>query len=284
MKFVSDYAKNKALRDSLNTLSNNIFGVTVLKPTDIHYVPFSFLDEGRIVANVSVGTFHQYINGIEQNAYMIQTVCTLPDYRRRGLIKRLFKKVDEYINARNGISFLLANRKLEEFYRQFNFSSIEFADHFEGAAPGVILSSSRTVKVDFQSPDEKLQLAECVRLRSPVSNVYGDIKQNWLFLWYCDRFFGNDIYYITDLDVYVIYKIEGDCLTLFDIIGKTVPDIEVLFPFIGTEDIQKIRYFFTPDKLSPEFRAVTNEEDYLFIRGNFQLPASIFTIPMLARG
>ena len=108
MKFVTAYANDKSLRDSLNKLSNEIFGITVLKEDSVYYMPFSFVEDGKTVANVSVGTFHQYINGKKQVAYMIQTVCTLPDYRRKGLIKRLFQHVDEYIHARNGIAFLLA--------------------------------------------------------------------------------------------------------------------------------------------------------------------------------
>jgi len=284
MKFVTDYAKDKGLRDSLNELSNEIFGITVLKEDDVHYVPFSFVEDSKTVANVSVGRFHQYINGKRQVAYMIQTVCTLPDYRRQGLIRRLFQHVDEYINAQNGVAFLLANRNLEDFYRQFGFTPVQFASHFEEVPPDVPIRSDGTTKVNLQNPDERKRFREYIRQRGSVSDVYGDIEQDWLFLWYCDHFFGNDIYYILELDVYTVCKSTGECLEIFDVVGQTIPKIEALYSNIGTDSIQKIKYYFTPDKTGSSYKAVIDEQDYFFTRGQFELPAGTFTVPMLARG
>ncbi|MGH1364202.1 MAG: GNAT family N-acetyltransferase [Calditrichia bacterium] len=284
MRFVTNYASDTVLRDSLNKLSLKIFGFTVLKENDLHYMPFSFVDNGKIVANVSVGTFHQCINGKKQIAYMVQTVCTMPDYRKQGLIRRLFQQVDSYINAQNGSAFLLANRNLADFYQQFNFMPIEMAGHFEASPPITVFHPSQVSNVDIRRASDASRLAEYVRRRTSISNVYGDIEQNWLFLWYCDNLFKNDIYYIAELDVFVIYKIEGQFLKLFDIVGKVIPTIEKLYPYIATEAVQKIKYYFTPDKLSSGYMAVVNKEDYLFTRGNFELPKGVFTVPMLARG
>lgn len=285
MEIVTNYAKDHELRDSLNQFSQDIFGISVLKEDDVHYVPFSWVKDGKVIANVSVGTFHQIINGKKQIAHMIQTVGTLPEYRKQGLIRGLFEQVDQYIAEQGGKSFFWASQQMVEFYRQFGYRASDLVGHFEELPPSIDAFRPDSVeRVDLKDPEARGKLAQALGQRTPVSNVYGDIELGWLFLWYCDQVFGEDVYYIPQLGVYVVYKLEGQDLVLFDVVGKSLPNISELFSYIGDPSIEKIKYIFTPDLIGQAPTAHPDDENMFFTRGSFESPDSEFTIPMMARG
>ena len=56
------------------------------------YIPFSYIDGDKVVANVSVNVLNLVINGEKKDAIQIGTVMTHPDYRKRGLSASLLKK------------------------------------------------------------------------------------------------------------------------------------------------------------------------------------------------
>ena len=51
------------------------------------YIPYSFMEEGKIIANVSANKMTFLQNGVERNYIQIGTVMTDEAYRRQGLAK-----------------------------------------------------------------------------------------------------------------------------------------------------------------------------------------------------
>lgn len=284
MNFVKDYAQDPTLRDSLNQLSKTIFGIKVLKQDSVNYVPFSFEKDGHIIANISVGTCHQIIAGQQQVAHIIQTVQTLPEYRNKGLIRHLFTHAHDYIEQHSGKSFLLAKRELANFYRQFGYTPVQIVDHFDIQMPFVNVVQKTAYKVNLNNTEAKANMAQSIHSRAPLSQIYGDVALDWLVFWYCEHIFSDDIYYVKALDVYVICQLQDDVLHIFDIIGKEIPSLAELVPYLCASAVRHIQCYFSPDKVSSSYTAVQDEETYFFFRGKLAIPQTNFAVPMTARG
>jgi hypothetical protein len=120
--------------------------------------------------------------------------------------------------------------------------------------------------------------------RTPVSNVLGVLETSALFI--TNELFNNSswqrIYYAEDLDCVIAFEVSDGILRLYDIVAREIPPLEVIASRIHV-DFNRIEIHFVPDLLDvpalPVKRYVENE--YLMVRGPFELEHQLFTIPPL---
>ncbi|MBV7504031.1 GNAT family N-acetyltransferase [Bacillus sp. sid0103] len=98
LSFIKNYQDNKGLRGSFNQLALNTFGIEFENWYQNgywteKYMPYSFVDHNQVVANVSVNLLNLVINAEEKQAIQIGTVMTHPNYRNKGLSRRLIEMV-----------------------------------------------------------------------------------------------------------------------------------------------------------------------------------------------
>ena len=85
------------------------------------YFPYSYMDEGRIVSNVSANRMKFMQNGSIRYYVQIGTVMTDENYRRQGLAAKLMKHViEEYEQECDGI-YLFGNLSALGFYQKLGF-------------------------------------------------------------------------------------------------------------------------------------------------------------------
>jgi len=283
-EFVSHYADEADLRNSLNELTQTEWGISVLNQGDVDYVPFSMVKDGKVVANICVGTFDLVIDGSLRKANLIQTVLTHPDFRRKGLIRDLFRHVKPYIESCSGLTFFPAARDKKGFYRQFGYIPNEFSEFFLVDKPNGLTPNSGLEKIDYHNPEQRSELEKAVELRDSVSDVLGYRNTNWLFYWYCSNFHHNHIYYIEALQAYVLYRIEDRVLVLLDIVAREIPSFDTLVSYLPLEKFNRVKIMFCPDKLNVDCEAVLNEVDYFYTCNDFPLPSVDFCMPETLRG
>ncbi|MEW4225772.1 GNAT family N-acetyltransferase [Rossellomorea marisflavi] len=128
MELSKNVRENKNLRDSFNQLAEDTFGIHFEQWHERgywteKYVPFSFVEGDRVIANVSVNLIDFTIEGEEKKAIQIGTVMTHPDYRNRGLSTDLLKSVLAQYRNQVDFVYLFANQNVLEFYPKFGFQA-----------------------------------------------------------------------------------------------------------------------------------------------------------------
>ncbi|NGY75654.1 GNAT family N-acetyltransferase [Bacillus megaterium] len=130
MSFIKDYKDNHILRKSYCELANNIFGIDFNEYYEKgfwsnKYVPFSYVYENQVIANVSVNILDLIVRGEKKKALQIGTVMTDLNYRKQGLATDLMNKVlDDYRDSYD-FMYLFANKNVLDFYPKFGFSVVE---------------------------------------------------------------------------------------------------------------------------------------------------------------
>ncbi|WP_019850852.1 GNAT family N-acetyltransferase [Desulfitobacterium sp. PCE1] len=100
MKFIltSNIKDNDTLRHSYNSLAEKTFGLSFEEFyqngywTD-KYIPYSLVDNGKVIANASVSIIKFLHYGQEKLCLQIGTVMTDIDYRNQGLSRYLIETI-----------------------------------------------------------------------------------------------------------------------------------------------------------------------------------------------
>lgn len=269
--FMKNYKNNEVLRKSFFELAVNTFEINF---EDWYqqgywgerYIPNSYVDGNQVIANVSVNILELIIHGEKKKAIQIGTVMTHPDYRGNGLSTRLMNKVLEEYENKYDYMYLFANESVLDFYPKFGFKPVE--EH--------LFSINYTAK---KSPEpaniRKLNVtnAEDLRLihrfaseRLPVSQHFATHHAQGIFMFYCLNVFSDDIYYLENENVIVIYQKEDNRIELFDIVSLNEMNMNDILDKIADDDTEKIAFHFTPDVTDHIVLKSTITNEGLFVR------------------
>ena len=277
-EFVKDYRDKDSLRDSFNCLAEETFGLNFEHWYQAgfwsdDYNPHSVVDcdTGRIVANVSVNRMEFLVNGRKKLFIQLGTVMTDKAYRGQGLSRRLMEWVlEEWEEKADGI-YLFANDTVLDFYPKFGFSRAEEYQHVRRmenpAARDLTAEQSKccACKVSLETVSDWQDFA--ARVSTYRTQGSFAVNNRGLLMFYATSFMKDCIYYLEELDAYVIAELDGDVLILHDIYarGKTSP--EEASAFFGTE-IRKLVLGFTPEETADYDCLLYREEDTtLFVKG-----------------
>ena len=130
MEFIYNYMRDDKSRHMLNNLTEKVFGFDFEGWVtggffEGDYIPYSFVDGGKMVSNVSANIMKFMQNGTERNYIQIGTVMTDLDYRKQGLAAKLINKVtEEYAPKCDGI-YLFGNLDALGFYQKMGFKIVQ---------------------------------------------------------------------------------------------------------------------------------------------------------------
>ena len=105
---------DSSLRQELNDLTQETFGFDFESWVtngyyEGDYIPYSFEEDGRLIANVSVNRMEFIQNGQEKLYIQLGTVMTREECRKQGYARKLMEKVmAEYAGKCDGL-YLFAN-------------------------------------------------------------------------------------------------------------------------------------------------------------------------------
>lgn len=249
------------------------------------YIPYCIVQEGRVVANVSVNLMHFAGEGKEYRFIQLGTVMTDPAYRSRGLSRRLMEEIDRDWAQWADAFYLFANDTVLDFYPRFGYRKAEEADyilHIDGsgslaaplrdagadipAASSAGRPDAAAVRVPMQTAADRAVLERAVR-RSCVCGRF-DMRDNAeLVLFTVPSFMQENVYYIAAYDAYVIAEQEEDTLCLHHIFSPAPLDPREAAGAFGGQ-IRRLTLGFTPADRSGYTHGIVQEEDTtLFIRG-----------------
>ena len=268
MRIESDYRENEVLRNSFNELAGKTFGLNFegwyrngfWKD---NYNPYSVIEDGKVVSNISVNACNMNYKGNVVRLIQLGTIMTDPDYRGRGYSRALMERIlEDYRDKVDGI-YLFANDSVLDFYPKFGFrvrKEYQYSKQVvnEGDCTACLLSMS-----DQKDWDKMVQILGNTRQNSAMYMV----DNSGLYMFYLSQFMRENTFYIEECDSYVIAEVEDDTLILHAILGKAVPD-QVIAAF--GKDIEQVILGFTPlDAGGFEKNELVEEDTTLFVQGRF---------------
>ncbi|PFV82908.1 GNAT family N-acetyltransferase [Bacillus sp. AFS059628] len=285
-ELVSDYRNNESLKESFNALAMKTFeldfrGWYNRGYWNDKYIPYSFVDEGKVISNASVNKMSIIIDGKMYKGIQIGTVMTDENYRNKGLAKQLMQHImKEYENTYD-FMYLFANDTVLDFYPKFGFTRLHESEFSLDLAKSSI-QRSIDAKVKQLTIENDLALIEKFAKNRHVNSMILDVENNEsLLMFYFTLVFYEAIFYVEDLETIVLMEEEEDTLHIFDIILLNEPDVEAVLASIVKETTKKVIFNFTPG-FSIEGMTATimpNDDDALFVltkesllKGNFMFP------------
>ena len=248
MELVSNYMRDDALRHALNDLTKKTFGFDFEDWVtggyfEGDYIPYSFIEDGKIISNVSANRMTFLQNGVEKNYIQIGTVMTDEAYRRQGLAKKLMDHVvKQYKDSCDGF-YLFANLDAVDFYDKCGFSKeteyrYSVKDEFcIGKSAGEIF-----MPVNTEDKQMKQKYMDMVR-RSAVNSSLEQLNKFGLQMFYTADM--ENVYYAKDMDCFIVAEMEENTLLLQSILCENhVTLLDVLQRVRG--EYHKCQLGFTP--------------------------------------
>ena len=125
-EMIKNYKDNESLRLSFNELAGKTFGQDFEDWYQNgfwreNYVPYSIVENGKVIANVSVNITDILWDGELKKFIQLGTVMTEENHRNKGLIRQLMEEVEKDYGTKVDGMYLFANDSVVEFYPKFGF-------------------------------------------------------------------------------------------------------------------------------------------------------------------
>lgn len=280
LHFVCNYKDHEPLRESFFRLAKSIFGLELARWYEAgfwkeSYIPYSYAEDGKIVANVSVNLLELTINGVKSRAVQLGTVMTHPDYRGRGLSAQLMNRVLEDYGQGYEIMYLFANDSVLEFYPKFGFKPVD-ERLFSMDCPRDAAGSAAIRKLDLADPHDLNLFTTLGSQRIPVSQRLGVSGVYGLLMFYGLNVFSGQLYYLENEKVIAICQQENGQLEIFDLISTQPVSCRDMALQLADSNTEKIVFHFTPDDPGLELSSSSYSEG-LFVRnqGSPEYPSGL---------
>jgi ribosomal protein S18 acetylase RimI-like enzyme len=285
--FMHNYKHIDKYRLSFNKLAQRTFNIDFEKWYQLglwndRYICYSYAEGDNIVSNISVNIMELIINGQRKSAVQIGTVMTEPNYRRRGLATSLMNIVLKEYEDKCELVYLFPNVEALDFYLKFGFTSLQ--ESILSKEVNISKANKSNMrKLDISSEEDLNILTKLASKRLPNSNSFGADKADHILTWYAVNVFQNNIYYLEDKDIIVIFDVEGKNLNLYDVISKNEVDLDEILNQISDSEIKRVIFHFTPhSEYIGEQEKIENLDDLIFIKGNLDDIPEYFRNPITA--
>lgn len=237
-----------ALRASFNALTQKTFGFDF---TDWYarghwreqYLPHVWVEDQKVVSNVSVNRMQFRYRGDTKRLIQLGTVMTDPEYRGRGLNRRLMEAVlAEYLPQSDGI-YLFGNDSVLDYYPKFGFVPAREAAFSRRVTPNAQGYALR--RVDLSRAEEAAGLEAAIQAGSAADGFFLTDNLGLYQFWLAIPPYGEQVYFLPEVGDYVLAQAEGPLLQLFAAFGPARLDLSRLAASFGPA-VQKVSLGFTP--------------------------------------
>ncbi|WP_313582179.1 GNAT family N-acetyltransferase [Lacrimispora sp.] len=259
--FTNSIKEDNALRRSYNSLAEKTFGLSFEEFyqngywTD-KYIPYSLIDDGKVIANASVNILKSFYNGQEKRCIQIGTVMTDSDYRNQGLSRYLIERILNEWKETCDTMYLFANDSVLDFYPKFGFVK---AVEYQCSSP-ITPTKGRVRKLDMSHASDREFLKRYYSKSNPYSALA--IKDNYeLLMFYCTSLMKDCVYFLEDFDAVIIASNKNEILTCYDIFSDGNHALIEMVSRVAESQIRTIVFGFTPAEHAAFHSRILEEED-----------------------
>lgn len=263
MKIIKHYREDAALRASFNALAEATFGLNFENWycmgywTD-NYSPYSLVEDGQVVANVSVNRTDMVIGGQRRRLYQLGTVMTAENCRNRGYIRTIMEEVEKDIADADGV-YLFANDSVVDFYPKFGFR--EEKEYVYGKTVEQT-GACRMKRIPMDSPENRNRLAQAMK-ENTFPTGCRMVENPGLIFFYAAQFMQECVYYDETLDAWAIAEWEDGELLLHEVFASEAVSLEEVIAAFGP-DVKQVALGFAPADPADFACEEYHEEDCTF--------------------
>ena len=272
--FVKGYRGNAALRAGFNALTQKVYGFDFEAWYQAgcwqdNYIPYSAAIGDRVIANVSVNPMLFSVSGEKKHYVQLGTVMTDPEFRGRGLSRKLMEWVLSDWQDRCDMIYLFANDSVLDFYPRFGFVSRPEYQAEKQVSSDACGTSVR--HMDLSDPEDFRLLRNAARNACPQSRLSMLHGEN-LVLFYCKYFskwdIGKHVYHIPELDAVAVVAYSGETMELYDLFAPKEFSLDAVLPVLARPETRRVLLSFLPSDLSGwEISPYHAEDTTLFTLG-----------------
>jgi len=277
LSIIKDYKSDNKLRLSFNQLANQIFGIDFEKwyqagGWSANYIPWSFIHNQKVVANVSVNKLTMFSEGLLYKVIQIGTVMTHSDYRNQGLCTALINKVMDHLKNECDFFYLFPEENAIHFYEKFGFQTAHDFQYTLNLKSECVCSQNNLLHLDLENGDDFSLFNQILDKRIYNSDIFYIGNSNAICRWYVSGLYANNIYYSPRHQIILIYKLDQNKnLHLFDFIADKKWTLKELQQLIRHEFYQKIIFYFTPYRAILESCSKSKNEIMMIAGDDFLL-------------
>ena len=265
MELMKNYRHNDSLRQSFNKLTEMTFGFNFenwyrLGYWREDYVPYSMVDDGVVVANVSVNHTDFLLEGKTVRLIQLGTVMTHPEYRNRGLIRQIMDAIEaDYAGSVDGV-YLFANDEVLEFYPKFGFRrgrEWQYGKQINTDGPRCVEQWDMTNEENRNALEKAMQ---------HTAGAFPMAGNEGLGFFYTSSFMSGCVWYAPALDAWAVGELEGERLVLHAVYGASTEQMIAAFG----SGISRVELGCVPEDCAGYDREEVAEEDCtFFVKGAF---------------
>lgn len=276
-KFTTKVRDDGNLRQSFNTLTRQTFGFdfegwySVGHWGDL-YIPHVLMYGERIVSNVSVNLMNFVVDGAVRKYIQLGTVMTDADYRGQGLNRQIMERIlEEYAGKVDGI-YLFGNDSVVDYYPKFGFRPAKEYEYYMPREAWQDATAYVMEGVDMEDEKQSRKLYEkitaCVSAENPNPNDALYMHENLgLYQFWMAADYGESVFYLPEMDSYVIAESQEDRLHIIQTIGDKELDVSRLAKSLGSNAVEAVFGFTPKQKENLKVREHKEEDSTLFILG-----------------
>lgn len=260
---------SREYKKQLNELATEVFGFSFGRWQeqglwDGDFECYSIIENGIMLANVSIYWMKLLINGIPKEYLQISTVATREEHRGKGLSRKLM----EYIFNRypETPDFLVGNDSVREFYPKFGFTAVIDKQPYVECS---LQKQGEMLRLDITDPKIDFYL----KGRTQYSGIFDCTNRysiNWFHLLYR---YPKRIYEIPQLGLMLVAMQDNNILHIMDIAATKPVSFSQLIPQLHFDGVDTIEFGFNPDWLDVDYHTRDNEmeDSTLFVKGDFEV-------------
>lgn len=245
------------------------------------YQVFALLDANRIVASAALTRMDVVLQGRAVRGWQLGAVGTDPDYRGRGLQRRVMQRVLAQPGAED-LVFLFANDDVLDFYPRFGFRR-EREHVFTTPHRAQPAGTPFRVLAPDNDADRAL-LARVAAVAAPTTALFGARRYETILLWYVCNFHGEHAHYVPEHDAIIVAEQAGSTLLVYDVLARASFDLAPHLPRLIGAPIERLDFLYSPERDWPSAQPAREYSDSpLFVRGPHAMPEQPFKFPALAQ-
>ena len=263
LNIVKHYREDAALRRSFNELAEETFGLNFENWYQMGYWgdcydPYSIVEDGKIVANVSLNRTDMVIGGRRKRLYQLGTVMTAPEYRNRGYIRAIMAEIEKDTADADGV-YLFGNDSVLGFYPKFGFvKGKEYVYTRDAAQTG----ENRMARVLMDTPENRDKLLAAME-KSTFPTHCHMVDNPGLIFFYAAQFMQECVYFCKDLNAWVIAEPEDGTLLIHAVFTEKTVSLDDVIGAFGAE-VRKVTLGFAPADAAGWVCQEFQEEDCTF--------------------
>lgn len=267
MEIIKHYRDNAALRGSFNALAEKTFDLNFENWYrngfwGDNYAPYSVLEDGKIVANVSVNRTDMVIGGERKRLYQLGTVMTAEEYRGRGYIRAIMEEIDKDIADADGV-YLFGNDNVVTFYPKFGF--VPGKEHCCSKAV-TQTGENRMEQIPMDGPEGWNRLRRAMET-STFRTGCRMVDNCELIFFYVSQFMQECVWHDAATDIWVIAEQEEGNLLIHNVFSGNPVSLDAVIGAFGSS-VTSVTLGFAP--VEPEgwaCREYHEEDCNFFVRG-----------------